>query len=371
MRVLYIYDLKFKNFKGELYSKNFSQKTWMKYMSIIEEMEAYVNVEDISEQPSLEKVTTENVTFIQINKLSVFEKLKLFNDTSNYDLIIIRMPSKLGIFLGILAVIKRKNMAVEVVGNFYEALMLHGRMRNKILAWPLHMNMKWLVKKATVAIYVTKEYLQTVYPNKKKNFVVPNAIIENNEFVPLRIQPVKIGMIGALNVEYKGHHILFEALKKVDQLNQQIEISLLGEGKLVLPFEYNNITINHLGLLSGEDLNNWYKSLSMYVQPSLTEAGGRSVMEAMSFSLPVIASNVGGIPELVDEEALVEKNDSLALANTIERFISTPHLQQQHAKRNFELIQAYDIVHNQAARDAMLRYLKELSSKETNYEKIH
>lgn len=371
MRVLYIYDLKFKNFKGELYSKNFSQKTWMKYTSIIEEIDAYINIENISEQPSLEKAKTENVTFIQTNNLPAYEKWKLFNDMSNYDLIIIRMPSKLGVFLGILAAIKRKNIAVEVVGNFYEALMLHGRMRNKILAWPLHMNMKWLVKKATVAIYVTKDYLQMVYPNQKRSFVVPNAIIKKHEFIATRDQPIKIGMIGALNVVYKGHHVLFDALKKIDQLNQPIEISLLGEGKLVLPYAYKNITINHLGLLSGADLDAWYKSLSMYVQPSLTEAGGRSIMEAMSYSLPIIASNVGGIPELVDEEALVEKNDSQALADVIERFITTPHLQQQHAKRNFELIQAYDIVHNQAARDEMLRYLKELSSKEANYEKIH
>lgn len=369
MRVLYIYDLKFKKYKNELYSKNFSQKTWLKYMKTVDEIDAYIEVEELAVQPALQLATTERVTFIELNKRSIIEKLKLFNELSTYDFLIIRMPSKLGVFLGILAILKRKKFTVEVVGNFYEALHFHGSLRNKILALPLHLIMKWLVKKAAVAVYVTKDYLQTVYPNHNKTFFVPNAIIEQRAFIERSNQPIKIGMIGALNITYKGHHLLFKALETLDRLNRPIEISLLGEGQLEKQFHFKNIIVKHLGLLSGSQLNEWYKSLTIYVQPSLTEAGARSIMEAMSFSLPVVASRVGGVPELIDDKALVEKNNSESLANTLERFLKSPHLLQQQARRNYDVIQAYDIVRNQASRDEMLRYLKKYSTEEAYYEK--
>jgi len=64
-----------------------------------------------------------------------------------------------------------------------------------------------------------------------------------------------------------------------------------------------------------------------FVLPSLNEGMGRALIEAMAAGLPVIASRVGGIPALIEDEKnglLVPAGDSLALAVAVRRILSDP-----------------------------------------------
>lgn len=333
----------------------------MKYTKFIDEMHAYIQSEEVEEKPNLQLAETPNMHFINIQKRTLREKWQLMKSIADYDFILIRVPSKLGLVMGLVASIKRKKYAVEVVGNFYEALILHGSLRNKLFAIPAHLAMKWLVKRSSATVYVTQKYLQAVYPSNGKKFSIPNAIIQKRAFKEEKPTIYTIGMIGAVNVLYKGHHILFEALRLLDKLNTPINITLLGEGQLNELPHYKNIKVSHLGLLSGDDVERWFSNLSLYIQPSLTEATPRSVMEAMSFSLPVIASRVGGIPELIDEKALVNKDDAGDLALRIESFITDTELSKQQAYRNYEFIQSFDISTNESLRKDMMNYIEKLT----------
>jgi glycosyltransferase involved in cell wall biosynthesis len=49
-----------------------------------------------------------------------------------------------------------------------------------------------------------------------------------------------------------------------------------------------------------DDLDAFYAALDLYIMPSITEAWGLTALRAMAFALPVIASNVGGLPEVVE-----------------------------------------------------------------------
>jgi glycosyltransferase involved in cell wall biosynthesis len=67
------------------------------------------------------------------------------------------------------------------------------------------------------------------------------------------------------------------------------------------------------------------------VNPSLSEAFGMSLIEAMIYGLPVIASRVGGMTEIVDHEVtglLVEPADPVALAQAICEVLANRHLQR-------------------------------------------
>ena len=96
-----------------------------------------------------------------------------------------------------------------------------------------------------------------------------------------------------------------------------------------------------LGSLTHEKMMEWYQTIDLYIQPSLQEGLPRSVIEAMSYALPCMGTNVAGIPELLEEDCLLDKKrivnalvESLQLIRR-EKFI-------EEAKRNFEKAKLYD-----------------------------
>jgi glycosyltransferase involved in cell wall biosynthesis len=80
------------------------------------------------------------------------------------------------------------------------------------------------------------------------------------------------------------------------------------------------------------DVTPYYAMADLMVLPSHTEGSPNTLLEAMAASLPIVATAVGGVPEIVtnDKEALlVEKHDPLALARSIERLLGDLNLQRR------------------------------------------
>jgi len=84
-----------------------------------------------------------------------------------------------------------------------------------------------------------------------------------------------------------------------------------------------------LGHISWSELIEWYRKASIFVMPSFYETFCISVIEAMVMGLPVVASNAGALPEIVEDNVtglLFEPGDSLALADAIIRLLKDPEL---------------------------------------------
>jgi glycosyltransferase involved in cell wall biosynthesis len=76
-----------------------------------------------------------------------------------------------------------------------------------------------------------------------------------------------------------------------------------------------------------EDVAEFYASLDIYINTSLHEGIPMTVLEAMSYSLPVIAPAVGGLMEIIENNKtgfLIEGRDPASFAAAIEIFISSP-----------------------------------------------
>lgn len=95
-----------------------------------------------------------------------------------------------------------------------------------------------------------------------------------------------------------------------------------------------------------ERLAPFYASADVFVLPSRSEGFGIVYAEALSHGLPVIATNVGPIPDLVgDAGLLVPANDSVALAAAMERLAKDPNLRfhlSQRARRRARLLPTWD-----------------------------
>ena len=156
--------------------------------------------------------------------------------------------------------------------------------------------------------------------------VIPHAI--NGKF--------KILFVGR-HIERKGITYLIEAAKYLPR--DKFEIRIVGVGDLTEQLkkqaEESGANIIFTGKLSPEDLANEYKTANVFVLPAIvdskgdTEGLGVVLIEAMELGLPIVASNVGGIPDVVVDGKsgiLVPEKDPVALADAFKRLADDPAL---------------------------------------------
>jgi sugar transferase (PEP-CTERM/EpsH1 system associated) len=120
---------------------------------------------------------------------------------------------------------------------------------------------------------------------------------------------------------------------------KRLRLVIIGDGTLrgeaLTLLRANNA--DHLAWLPGEkdDIPEIMRGLDLFVLPSLREGISNTILEAMASGLPVIATDVGGNPELVVEGetgTLVPPADPMALAETIRRYLNDNNLLVLHGK---------------------------------------
>jgi glycosyltransferase involved in cell wall biosynthesis len=127
--------------------------------------------------------------------------------------------------------------------------------------------------------------------------------------------------------KYKGFFVLIEAMERVRKTNKDIGLIIAGDGP-----ERRNLekkaresglkeVVKFVGRVPSESMTNYYVNSDIVVFPSIhPEPFGRVPLEAMAFGKPVIASNIGAIPEIVENGKtglLVSPKDSEELAKAI------------------------------------------------------
>ena len=151
----------------------------------------------------------------------------------------------------------------------------------------------------------------------------------------------KILFVGR-HIERKGICYLIEAAKHLPR--DQFEIRIVGVGDITdkLKSQAAEIAdaaeIIFTGKLSPEELANEYRTANVFTLPAIvdskgdTEGLGVVLIEAMELGLPVVASNVGGIPDVVVDGVsgiLVPEKDPEALAGAYRRLAAEPELVKQ------------------------------------------
>ena len=104
----------------------------------------------------------------------------------------------------------------------------------------------------------------------------------------------------------KGYHTLLEAHKKLinDGFNHQINVIGDGEDREKLSSRIKELEVENSFKLLGAKMNPYpyVKSADFYVMPSESEGWPLIIAETLILQKPILATNVGGIPELIDHE---------------------------------------------------------------------
>lgn len=205
----------------------------------------------------------------------------------------------------------------------FQAIGLKARLVGKLFMWV----QKYIFKNS---IYVASEggHLSEILLSlglKEKVVYLPNAVNLpdriKKEF-PKKLEPIKVFFMARF-VKNKGIDVLLEAIQKLNEMgySSKIKFRLGGKGALWDSINSNNKFFNVVlsGYLSDSELEEAYLNSDIFLLPTLFEGMPTVVLEAMSSGLPCIVSDVGGVPELIDENTgyLIERNSSDAVVKAL------------------------------------------------------
>jgi glycosyltransferase involved in cell wall biosynthesis len=160
------------------------------------------------------------------------------------------------------------------------------------------------------------------------NALLPEAFAETKPLVPRRAGVLRVGMIARMNARHKNHLEFLRAMAKLREAFPTTEFLLAGDGPLrqELEVEARRLGIADRVTFLGDrrDVQSVLASIDVTVVPSDSESLSNVVLESMAAGMPVVATGVGGNPELVggDRGLLVPARDVEALANATAQLLN-------------------------------------------------
>lgn len=177
--------------------------------------------------------------------------------------------------------------------------------------------------------------------------VIPSMIanLPQNDF---RIQQLKnkyynktiIGHIGALVNHHKGQQYIIEAAHKLSITHPHLLFLLIGSGKDEATLRHQAQGLNNVEFTGFVDnVGDFLTIIDIFIYPSLEEGLGSILLDAMEFGKPIIATNVGGIPDIIQDQhngLLINPANATQLQATIVKLYDDTALQsrlRQHAQQ--------------------------------------
>jgi glycosyltransferase involved in cell wall biosynthesis len=174
-------------------------------------------------------------------------------------------------------------------------------------------------------------------PARRVRVVHSGIDVRRSEPAPVH-DPFVVGT--AANLEYwKGLDVLLDACARV---SRPLTLELFGRGSQRVPLERQAERLGLDARFHGEVERAWerFEALDLFCLPSRAENLPIVVLEAMAVALPVVATRVGGLDELVldgENGYLVEPDDATGLAAAIERVAADSELHDRLGRRSAQL----------------------------------
>jgi len=147
---------------------------------------------------------------------------------------------------------------------------------------------------------------------------------------------VRIGYIGGLDAR-KNVSLLVECFRRIYRDRKDVELHIAGTGRNLEKFRAMKLPNVFLhGEVRYEDVPSFLNSLDVFVFPTLGEGFGLPVCEAMACGVPVVASNVTTMPELVGDAGLLVKPELEEMTEAIEKLVDNRQLRKRLGKKGVE-----------------------------------
>ncbi len=269
-----------------------------------------------------------NINWINLGEKSpswyraIFHKKILGNsllDFNSFDAVLVRSPTPLAPYFR--KYIKKAKLVFMVVGDYADGAMHYtiNSFRDRIIQlYLLHNDYLFRKELNHVDILVNSPELFDKYANKAKSIqLIKTTTLSLSDFFDrddtCQHKPVQLLYTGRIDLA-KGLKELVQAVAELNKEEIIVQLNIAGwetDGNKTIELELlelaKELNISdsirfHGRKKIGEELNEMYRMSDIYVLPSYHEGFPRTIWEAMANSLPVIATEVGGIPSFLKNQ---------------------------------------------------------------------
>lgn len=326
---------------------------------------------NLIEEAGYEVFYLSNIEFINAFRFSILFRLVRILKEHNVDIIHCHRhkPS----FYGTLAA---KIAGVPVIFSHVHGLNRSKNPRRKFINWII---LRWVTKIVAVSKAVKEDVLRDNPTVRPEQVILIRNSIDYDRFADVQITKEQakqniglkansfvFGTVGRL-AHTKGQTYLIKAFVKIKQTLPSAHLIFIGEGPLRNQLEAQAAkaspdSIHFLG--RRDDVPELLRAMDVFVFPSIAEGFGLALAEAMAAGVPCIATEVGGMPEIINGEdvgLLVPPGDPEALAKAM---IGIANMPEQELKCLIE--KAKERIRTNFNHDVVIKKLENIY--ETEYE---
>jgi colanic acid/amylovoran biosynthesis glycosyltransferase len=227
-----------------------------------------------------------------------------------------------------------------------------------------HVDTWTLAPKAEQALFVRcisnfckAQVMAWTAPSAWKRFEIVRCGVDLGVFAPRRPRdsgPLRLLTVGRLH-PIKGYDLLLQACRTLADEGLPFELTMVGDGPLMSSLRDAicrldlSSRVQLVGPVQQEHIQSYYDRADAMVMSSFMEGVPVVLMEAMAKELGVVATRVGGIPELVEHQVsglLVDAGSAAALAEGIRQYAADPGLCRKHGMNGrAAVLQSYSVDH--------------------------
>jgi glycosyltransferase involved in cell wall biosynthesis len=348
----------------------FSAASWSRYLEHCERLTVAARSQPLAsfeDRSQLSSNNREGVSFVPVPSMAGIAKLlrnrgaaraTVLGLLREADLLIARLPSQTGLLAIEVAQQLGKTWAVECVGCARDAHAHHAALQARLYAPIAQRQMRAAIARAPVVSYVTERFLQERYPTRGVTIAcsdVDLAGVASQQELAARFEglrsahserPLRFGLIGSFAHRHKGIDIALQALQVAQRQLPAFELYVLGPGdpsslmRLASRMGLGDSFKPCAPLPRGSAVQAWLDQVDVYLQPSRHEAMPRAVIEAMARACPALASEVGGIAELLPPQCVHPPEDFRRLAEQLV-VAAQPAWQREQAMRNVDVARRF------------------------------
>lgn len=203
----------------------------------------------------------------------------------------------------------------------------------------------------SIVIHLSKGLMKKeITPLKIKNSItysVPNGVDDLLNDSHENIRNGKVNILYLSNYsESKGLYVLVEAIKILKQKELNFYVTVVGK-----PFNVNDKKLDNLlqeynikddvsfvGPKYGAEKDDEFKQADIFVFPTLNDTFPLVLIEAMKYSLPIVGSMEGAIPEIIDDGEtgyIVKKRNFVSVAIKLEKLIKNDSLREEMGRKGY------------------------------------